>query len=103
MPQVDRVVNEFKDQNVQLIAINLEEPASHITSTLERHKLQMTVALDRDGVVAARYEAAAIPQTVLIDRDGKVARLFVGGGPHLADHVRDAVRALLAPVSSKAD
>ena len=67
MPQVDRVVREFSDQDVQLIAVNLEEPAKQITSTLERHKLQMAVALDRDGVVAAKYEATAIPQTVIIE------------------------------------
>ncbi len=96
MPQIDRVVREFEDQGVELIAVNLEEPANQITAMLERHKLQMTVALDRDGVVAAKYEAAAIPQTVLIDRDGKVARLFVGGGPKLADQLRDAVRDVLA-------
>jgi peroxiredoxin len=101
MPQIDGVVHEFDDQDVELIAVNLEEPASQIRSMLERHKLQMTVALDRDGVVAAKYAAAAIPQTVLIDRDGKVARLFVGGGPHLADHLRDAVRHLLLPVQEE--
>ena len=72
---------------------------------LERHNLQMTVALDRDGIVAARYEAAAIPQTVIIDRDGKVARVFVGGGPALADQLRDAVRDLLltVPKAKKAE
>ena len=66
-----------------------------VRSTLERHKLQLTVALDRDGVVAARYQATAIPQTVVIDRQGKIVRLFVGGGPRLADQLRNAVRDLL--------
>ena len=68
---------------------------------LERHKLDPTVALDRDGVVAEKYAANAIPQTVVIDRDGKVARLFVGGGPHLGDQLRDALKALPAPGSAQ--
>ncbi len=97
MPQIDRVIRELKDNRVELISVNLEEPASQIASMLERHKLQLTVALDRDGVVAAKYEATAIPETVVIDRDGKVARLFVGGGPRTADDLRDAVRDLLPP------
>ncbi len=46
---------------------------------LERQKLHVTVALDRDGSVADKYKAVAIPQTVIINRDGTVARLFVGG------------------------
>ena len=56
----------------------------------------LTVALDRDGIVADKYKAVAIPQTVIIDRDGKVARLFVGGGPHLEDQLRDALKSVLA-------
>ena len=95
MPQVDRVVQEFKAEDVRLVAVNLQEPANKITSTLERLKLQTTVALDQDGVVADRYGATAIPMTVIVGRDGQVARVFIGGGPHFADQLRDALRALL--------
>lgn len=96
MPQVDKVVDEFEGEGVQLIAVNLEEPAKAITAMLERHKLQLTVAMDIDGVAAAKYQATAIPQTVIIDREGKVARLFVGGGPKLADQLRDALREVVS-------
>ena len=95
MPLVEKVAHEFEAEGVQLIAVNLEEPAKQITSTLERHKLQVTVAMDIDGVAATKYQATAIPQTVIIDREGKVARLFVGGGPKLADQLRDALREVL--------
>ena len=97
MPLVEKVMHEFADQGVELIAVNLEEPAKQITSTLERHKLQLTVAMDRDGVVAGKYEANAIPQTVIIDREGKIVRLFVGGGPQLAEQMREVLRELLTP------
>ncbi|HEV3121231.1 MAG TPA: TlpA disulfide reductase family protein, partial [Isosphaeraceae bacterium] len=96
MPQVDRVAHEFERQGVQLVAINLQETPKQISEMLERHKLGMAVALDKDGVVAARYNATAIPQTVIIDRDGNIARLFVGGGPKLGDQLRDALSTLLA-------
>ncbi len=95
MPLVDKVVHEFEDQGVQLIAVNLEEPPKAITAMLERHKLQLTVAMDIDGVAATKYQATAIPQTVIIDREGKVARLFVGGGSKLGDQLRDALREVL--------
>ncbi|TXT37730.1 MAG: thiol-disulfide isomerase-like thioredoxin [Planctomycetota bacterium] len=103
MPLVEKVAHEFEAEGVQLIAVNLEEPAKQITATLERHKLQVTVAMDIDGVAATKYQATAIPQTVIIDREGKVARLFVGGGPKLADQLREALREVLAGPSAKSE
>ncbi|MFI5457960.1 MAG: TlpA family protein disulfide reductase [Isosphaerales bacterium] len=96
MPQVERATAGFKDKNVRLVAVNLQETAAQVTALLERQKLELTVALDRDGVVADKYKAVAIPQTVIIDREGKVARVFVGGGPHFEDQVRDAIKSVLA-------
>lgn len=95
MPQVDKVTREFKDRDVRLIAVNLQESPKQIKEMLERHKLEMTVALDRDGEVAERYSANAIPQTVIIDREGKIARLFIGGGPHLGDQLRQSLESVL--------
>ncbi len=100
MPQVEAVAEEFKDRGVQLVAVNLQEDPKQISAMLERHKMHPTVALDRDGAVAQKYEANAIPQTVIIDKEGKVARLFVGGGPHLGDQLREALKAVL---EAKAD
>ncbi|HEY2251020.1 MAG TPA: redoxin domain-containing protein, partial [Planctomycetaceae bacterium] len=94
MPQVDRAVRDFHDQGVQLIAVNLEEGPKPIQSMLERHKLDLTVALDRDGVVAGKYQATAIPQTVVIDREGKIVRVFIGGGPQFEDQLRTALKTL---------
>ncbi len=95
MPQVESVAEAFKDKGVQLIAVNLEEDAKTIKSMLERHKMKMTVALDRDGATAAKYQANAIPQTVIIDKEGNVARLFVGGGPKFGEQLKAAVEAVL--------
>ena len=95
MPQVERAAAQFKDQGVKLVAVNLQETAEQVTALLERQKLKVTVALDRDGIVADQYKAAAIPQTVIIDREGKVARVFVGGGAHLEDQLKEALKAVL--------
>jgi thiol-disulfide isomerase/thioredoxin len=96
MPQVERAADAFKDQDVKLVAVNLQETAEQVSQLLERQKLKVTVALDRDGKVADLYKASAIPQTVIIDREGKVARLFVGGGSRFEDQLREALKAVLA-------
>jgi len=95
MPQVDEVVHEFKDHDVELIAVNLQEAPDKIKSTLDRLKLDPAVALDIDGVVADRYAATSIPQTVIIDREGTVARLFVGADPDFADQLRTALQGVV--------
>ncbi|MBM4004908.1 MAG: TlpA family protein disulfide reductase [Planctomycetes bacterium] len=95
MPEVERTVAEFADRGVELFAVNLEETENQIQQTIERHKLKVNVLLDRDGVVAQRYAATAIPQTLVIDQQGKVVRLFVGGGPKLSEQLRQAIQALL--------
>jgi thiol-disulfide isomerase/thioredoxin len=97
MPQVDRVAHEFADRGVKLVAVNLQEPPAKITALLDRIKLSPAVALDRDGVVAEKYQANAIPQTVIIDREGKLVRLFVGAGPQFEDQLREALKATLNP------
>ncbi len=97
MPLVDEIVREFPDQKVTLFAINMEEQPAEIKSTLERHQLNVPVILDTDGVAAARYSVTSIPQTVVIDREGNIARLFIGGGPKLAEPLRQALKELANP------
>ncbi len=96
MPQIDKVVREFSDQGVDLVAINLEETNDRVQTTLDRLKLQPPVVLDRTGRTAAQYGATSIPQTVIIDRNGKVVRLFVGGGAKFGDQLRTALQAVLS-------
>ncbi len=101
MPQVKRVTDEFPEKDVKLIAVNLQEAPKAITAMMERHKFHMTVALDRDGVVAQKYSANAIPQTVVIKPDGTIARLFVGSSPQLGDQLREAIKAVLEAPAGK--
>jgi thiol-disulfide isomerase/thioredoxin len=101
MPLVDKVAREFAEQGVSLVAINLEESPERIQTALDRLKLETLVALDRDGRVAERYGATAIPQTVIIDRDGKVARLFVGGSPRFDVQLRQALQSVLGRPEGK--
>ena len=95
MPMVERAVGQFPAEQVQLIAVNLQEQPKAIRAMLERHQLNVAVALDVDGVAAERYEASAIPQTVVIDSQGKIARLFVGGSNDLEEKIAGAIRELL--------
>ena len=95
MPRIAAVVDEFADHDVEWIAVNLQESKGRIESSLDRLDLDVTVALDEDGIVAHRYQVSGIPQTVVIDRAGNVAKLFIGGGPQFEEQLRATIEALV--------
>ncbi len=95
MPLVEEAIAEFDPAMVRLVSVNLEEPADHVKAVMERHEMEVPVALDLDGVAAHRYEARAIPQMVIVGPDGKIARLYVGGGPKMVAEMKKAITELL--------
>jgi thiol-disulfide isomerase/thioredoxin len=101
MPILERAMQDFDPQQVRLVSINLEEPKEHIQGVLERHEMQVAVALDVDGVAAHRYQANAIPQLVIVDREGKIARVYIGGGPQVVEQIKQAVLEMLTPAGEQ--
>jgi thiol-disulfide isomerase/thioredoxin len=96
MPEVERVVDEFRGRNVQLVAVDLRESQDQIAAALPDIQTRPTIALDADGRVADLYRVTGIPQTVVIDRRGTVARCFMGAVPGLAGSLRNAVQEALS-------
>ena len=95
MPLVEKAVKQFDPEQVKLVSVNLQESAQQIQPVLERYQLNVSVALDIDGVAAARYEAKAIPQLVIVGSDGVVKQLYVGGGSKVVDQMSEAIQTLL--------
>ncbi len=95
MPEIDRVVKEVGENQVELIAINLQEGKDRINTAVARLAIAATVLMDVDGEVAQLYQASAIPQTVIIDRNGVVSHLFVGGGNKFVEQFSTALKATL--------
>ncbi|MCA9195410.1 MAG: TlpA family protein disulfide reductase [Planctomycetales bacterium] len=96
MPQVDRAIQELNSNQIQLVAVNLQESPQRAAGALERLGINPTVLLDVDGEVGARYGATAIPQTVIINREGIVERVFVGGGSRFVEQFSQALQPLVS-------
>ena len=101
IPHVAQLHHDSAGSGLKVVAVNLEETPQQIQALLKRLKLEIPVALDRDGAIAARYGVNAIPQTIIIDHDGKVVRHFIGGGTHFAKDLVDAVHGVTSPASPK--
>jgi thiol-disulfide isomerase/thioredoxin len=96
MPEVKATADKFADGGVALYFVNLQEDAETIRAFLEEQKLDVPVALDIEGGVAAEYGVTGIPQTVIIGKDSKVQVVHVGFSNKLQQQLTAEIEDLLA-------
>lgn len=92
LPKLVRVLGGVETDQAELLAINLRESAEEAGAALSRMGLDIAAALDRDGAVAGRYGATAIPHTVVIGADGRVVRVFIGSGAETEVQLKAVIR-----------
>jgi thiol-disulfide isomerase/thioredoxin len=93
MPVLERIRSEYQ-QELTLLAINLEEPKDQVEEYVRSQQLQSTVLLDNEGLVGRAYGAGSIPMQVLIDQQGMVRHVQVGFSPRAADQLRREIEKL---------
>lgn len=81
-------LTDAHDGDVAFIAINVQENEATIRRFLDRHGLELTVAMDTDASVSREYSVSGIPQTVIIGADGKVRTVHVGFAMNMKDDIR---------------
>ena len=87
---------EFKDQGLTILAINLGEDKDDLVTWAKRRKVTTTILLDPDGDVARSYAIAYTPTVFLIDRDGRLVAKSVGVRAWTGDKGQAVLRALIA-------
>jgi thiol-disulfide isomerase/thioredoxin len=93
---VETIVEEFKDQGLIVLGIDVGEPKKKVLKYLEDSPRSCKIVLMEDTNLAAMFAAKAYPVYVLIDRDGNVAGRQNGAGGE------SSLRALLAKADMKA-
>ena len=96
MPALEKVYNDFKEQGLILIGLNLTSQDSEktVAAFVQENSLSFPVALDRDGTVQRKYKISGYPTTFFIDREG-IIRSVVVGGPMSAALIQSKVEDLL--------
>ena len=77
MPMLEEAYQEYSDQGLILLAINIEGSKSKVNEFLLSQNLSLPVLLDT-GVVAERYGILYIPTTFFIDKDGIIQEKKIG-------------------------
>lgn len=78
MPYIDNQYKQFKEQGVQVLAVDVSESALVVNKFVERHNLSFPVMIDKDSQVQAAYGINPLPITFLIDKEGNVVRSHTG-------------------------
>lgn len=99
LPEVSKIASDFASVDVELLALNLDEPPQVARAVAASMGLQELTAIDRDGAIAKTYGASAIPYTVVVGRDGVIRAVFVGSTPDTANRLREAISNALVPES----
>lgn len=80
MPTLERIAQEYADQDVILLGINLTflDKAAEIPAFLTKYGITFPILLDREGQVARLYEIRALPTTFFIGPDGRIRSVVIG-------------------------
>jgi len=65
-------------RGLTVIAVNIQQSRSTVTSWIREKRVTIPVLLDTDGDVTRRYSVIATPTALLIDRQGRVLGRVVG-------------------------
>lgn len=78
MPSMEQLYRQLKDQDVVLLAVNVESDRRAVVDFLDRNPHSFPVLLDSDGVVRTLYGVSRYPETFIIDPQGVVVEKVLG-------------------------
>lgn len=81
MPHMQKVYEQYNDQNVEILAINLtfgKETPEDAKAFAEELGLTFPILLDRGGKIGDLYKIIPIPTSYFIDEDGYIRWKYMG-------------------------
>lgn len=101
LPILESVQEQGKGQ-IQVIAVNIEDPSVFRKAARVLKDQQMQLTNDRHGVGQRAYRVKAIPHMMLIGRDGRILDVREGYAeaaiPGIVDEINQALTAKTSPV-----
>lgn len=78
MPYMENQYKVYKDQGVEILAVNVGEPELSVKNFVERKGLTFPVVIDKDLEVLEAYGVNPLPTTFLVDKEGKIIDIITG-------------------------
>lgn len=90
------VVKPFQSQGVEVVAVNVGDPAEVVKSAAEEAGVEFPLLLDSDSSYFAGVATERLPRTYLVDSSGKILWFDIGYGRTTRRQLVDAIRYTLA-------
>ena len=79
MPDIDRVLREYKDDGLIVLAVNNGEPFAPARQFIDDLEVDLSVVgLDPSQEIIGRYRILAMPTSIFIDENGVIVRIHAG-------------------------
>ena len=80
MPSMEKLYQDYKEQGLVLLAVNIEENGKQAVSTfLQKRPYSFPILLDSDNVAQNTFGVFRFPESFIIDRNGVIVEKIVGG------------------------
>ncbi len=79
MPDIEKVHQKYKDQDVVVLGVDLRENASTVRAFVEDGGYTWVFLLDTTGEVGSMYSVSAIPTSYFVDKKGIIRAVTIGG------------------------
>lgn len=78
MPAMGRQYEVYKDQGVQVLAVNIAESDLKVRTFAEQYGMVFPTLIDTTKSVMQTYNVKPLPTTLLINPDGKIVKIITG-------------------------
>jgi peroxiredoxin len=95
MPLMEKLHREFKNQGLEMVAINYREDKKAVQKFFDELGLTFKSLVDYDGSVSSEYGAWSLPLTYVINRKGEFVGKTIGDRKWYSEDARAFFRELL--------
>lgn len=81
MPHINTQYNEYKDQGVVVLAVNVGEPTLLINNFVDQYDFTFPIVQDKSKDVGELYNIYNLPATIIVDPDGVIVDIVEGQLP----------------------
>lgn len=76
MPAMEKCANEYKDEGVNVLAVNIAESDLKVQAFAETYDLTFPIVIDKTKSVRDAYNIRPLPTTLLVGPDGIVKKII---------------------------
>jgi peroxiredoxin len=78
MPYIQQVYDNWPDDNLVILTINIGDSADAVADFLEENDLSLPTILDREALLAMQYRVSSLPRTVFVNEEGLIRYIHFG-------------------------